>query len=192
MVSFCDCETCKKIKKKIMNPECGYCGEHHDPRVHCIEEIKQRTKDNSFRNIQNIPRYTEEIYNEMTFKKSTKPELEDKVCPACHTRHDKGRIGCPDIDEVKSIIKDDSEYFIDVCDGKYTVYQEKGGSLKALRYGEPWQDLVGNNLVFYLMIELIEAKEKLKALQFMVDQNMCLEVTFLSINSVNDILKGED
>ena len=60
-------------------------------------------------------------------------------------------------------LKADSEYYIDIANGKYTIYQEKQGSLKALRYGEPWQDLCGNNMVFNLMIELIEAKDTIKS-----------------------------
>lgn len=49
---------------------------------------------------------------------------------------------------------------ISVNDGKYTVVVDEG-KLSALRYGESWQDLTGNNLVYWLAVELAEAREKL-------------------------------
>lgn len=57
---------------------------------------------------------------------------------------------------------------LEICDGKYTVLlpQEPHEKLSALRYGEPWRDLVGDNLVHGLAVELYDAKreiEKLKA-----------------------------
>jgi hypothetical protein len=58
---------------------------------------------------------------------------------------------------------------VTVADGKYTVQIGVGlhaGQLNALRYGEPWQDLTGNNLVYWLAVELREARvevERLKA-----------------------------
>jgi len=64
----------------------------------------------------------------------------------------------------KKINPEDCDYYLELENGKYTVYQEKQGSLKALRYGEPWRDLCGDNLVFYLMVELSEAKDLLKML----------------------------
>lgn len=39
------------------------------------------------------------------------------------------------------------------ADGKYTVIYE-GGKVTALRYGEPWQDLTGNNLVYWMLVEV--------------------------------------
>lgn len=54
------------------------------------------------------------------------------------------------------------EYYVEVGNGKYAVYMEKNGTLKALRYGEPWRDLCGDNLVYNLMVELIEAQDKIK------------------------------
>lgn len=52
---------------------------------------------------------------------------------------------------------------VDVCDGKYTVVID-GGKLTALRYGEPWQDLCGNNLVYWLAVELKLARDELQAM----------------------------
>lgn len=40
----------------------------------------------------------------------------------------------------------------DFDDGKYTViFDEKTGKMEALRHGEPWQDLSGNNLVYFML-----------------------------------------
>lgn len=57
----------------------------------------------------------------------------------------------------------------DFADGKYTVINDNG-ILIALRYGEPWgRDLVGDNLVYWMLCEvdnlkseLAEAKRKLQ------------------------------
>lgn len=46
---------------------------------------------------------------------------------------------------------------ITIADGKYTV-QYDNGRLTALRYGEPWRDLTGDNLIYWLMVELMAAK----------------------------------
>lgn len=46
---------------------------------------------------------------------------------------------------------------ISVNDGKYTVVLD-GGKLSALRYNEHWQDLTGDNLIYWLSIELQEAR----------------------------------
>ena len=50
---------------------------------------------------------------------------------------------------------------VSVDNGKYTVIMESDGRLHALRYGEPWQDLTGNNLVYFLAAELEEARRQL-------------------------------
>lgn len=44
------------------------------------------------------------------------------------------------------------------ADGKYTVIYE-GGKVTALRYGEPWQDLTGNNLVYWMLVEVDKLRE---------------------------------
>ena len=43
--------------------------------------------------------------------------------------------------------------------GKYTVVIGDRGELSALRYGEPWQDLAGNKMVYCLATELVEARK---------------------------------
>lgn len=45
--------------------------------------------------------------------------------------------------------------------GKYTViFDEKTGSLQALRYGEPWQDLSGNKMVYCMLSRVEELAEQ--------------------------------
>lgn len=52
---------------------------------------------------------------------------------------------------------------IKLSKGKYTLcFDEKTGQLKALRYGEPWQDLRGNKFVYCLgaLIEELETERR--------------------------------
>ena len=54
--------------------------------------------------------------------------------------------------------KDESELSALLCveldNGKYTVKQDSSGRLYALRYGEEWRDLCGDNLVYQLAAEV--------------------------------------
>ena len=50
---------------------------------------------------------------------------------------------------------------IDLENGKYTVINDNG-KMSALRYGEPWRDLVGDNLIYFMMIEIVSLREKIK------------------------------
>lgn len=55
-----------------------------------------------------------------------------------------------------------SERRLDVYDGKYTlVWDDETGHLQALRYGEPWRDLVGDGLVLALFQEVEGLRKKL-------------------------------
>ena len=49
---------------------------------------------------------------------------------------------------------------IELMDGKYTVVNEleEGGGFRALRYGEEWRNLVGDNLVLAMAYEIEELK----------------------------------
>ncbi len=49
---------------------------------------------------------------------------------------------------------------VTVADGKYTVVID-GGTLTALRHGEPWRDLCGDNLIYWLAVELQAARAAL-------------------------------
>ncbi len=88
----------------------------------------------------------------------------------------------------KEILEETSNYFLDVADNKYSVYQNKDGSLHALRHGVYWQDLTGNNLVFNLMIELLEAKEKI---QKVLNEFPDIDCDANDKNYLTLILKGE-
>lgn len=55
---------------------------------------------------------------------------------------------------------------VSVLDGKYTVVGlDDGTGLRALRWGDEWRNLVGDNLVFALAWELHEARELIVQLQ---------------------------
>jgi len=56
------------------------------------------------------------------------------------------------------------DWEVTVADGKYTLQHFENGGARALRYGEPWRDCVGDNLVIALGMELSEAREKIKEL----------------------------
>lgn len=51
---------------------------------------------------------------------------------------------------------------VTVADGKYTIAQDKDGRLSALRYGEMWRDLIGDNMVLAMAYEIEALREKLK------------------------------
>lgn len=52
---------------------------------------------------------------------------------------------------------------IELNAGKYTVVNElgKGGGFHALRYGEKWRSLAGDNLVLAMFHEIEELRERL-------------------------------
>lgn len=57
-----------------------------------------------------------------------------------------------------------SEERVTVADGKYTVINDNG-KLTALRNGEPWcRDLVGDNLVYWMLVEIRKLQDELHAL----------------------------
>ena len=48
---------------------------------------------------------------------------------------------------------------IDLDNGKYTVILSDG-TFVALRHGEPWRDLCGDNLIFFLVHRIAELEEE--------------------------------
>lgn len=54
---------------------------------------------------------------------------------------------------------------IKVDGGKYEVVQPETGGAHALRYGEAWRDLTGDNLILALAYELEEAREEIAKLK---------------------------
>jgi hypothetical protein len=53
---------------------------------------------------------------------------------------------------------------MDFDDGKYTVINDRG-VLTALRHGQPWRDLVGDNLVYWMFVTARDLKEENEALK---------------------------
>ena len=61
----------------------------------------------------------------------------------------------------------------DFDDGKYTVINDNG-KLTALRHGEPWQDLCGNNLVYWMLVEVDRLKAERDGLVAVMEGLACL------------------
>lgn len=128
MPTFCNCDTCKAVKKRILNTKCPYCGDHHDKRIHCIQEMN-RTGDYMLNADETMKNLKKKGYSLVT---------------------------------EKSEYKDKYTYLLHVANKKYTLFQKEDGTFEAHRYGKEWRDLTGDNLVFNLMVELIDAKAKIK------------------------------
>lgn len=54
---------------------------------------------------------------------------------------------------------------VSVSDKKYTIRIWDDGRMEAFRYGEKWQDLTGNKMIYCLAYELNEARQQLKNAQ---------------------------
>lgn len=54
----------------------------------------------------------------------------------------------------------------DFDDGKYTViFDEKTGKMEALRHGSPWQELSGNNLIYFMLSAVDTSTQTVAQLQ---------------------------
>lgn len=54
----------------------------------------------------------------------------------------------------------------DYDNGKYTVIlDELTGAMRALRHGEEWQDMSGNKLVYWMLVEHKHALERIAELE---------------------------
>jgi len=49
---------------------------------------------------------------------------------------------------------------IDLNDGKYSVINDDG-RLTALRHGEPWRNLSGDNLIYWMFVEIVSLKAEI-------------------------------
>lgn len=54
--------------------------------------------------------------------------------------------------------------------GKYTVVRKEGGSLRALRHGDPWRDLTGDKLVASMLYEIEDLRIKVAELEHAIDE----------------------
>lgn len=71
--------------------------------------------------------------------------------------------------------------------GEYTVIQDERGSLKALRHGEEWRDLVGDNLVLSMGQEIEGLRQQLEALDH---QCVIMGTTLGSYDCTKDALNA--
>ena len=65
--------------------------------------------------------------------------------------------------------------------GKYTVVLSRHKGLEALRYGEPWRELAGDNLVLCLAQEIERLREQLAAAE---------QQSRSAANSVREAVRG--
>lgn len=53
-------------------------------------------------------------------------------------------------------------YKIDLSDDKYTIIEDlENGRFEALRYGEEWRNLIGDNLILSLVQKVQELEEQI-------------------------------
>ena len=76
---------------------------------------------------------------------------------------------------------------VSVDNGKYTVIMEADGRLHALRHGEPWQDLCGNKLVYFLAAEL-EATRKALSEVVAKDSDGVYRTRYIEDEDLTDIV----
>ena len=54
-------------------------------------------------------------------------------------------------------------YKLELENGKYTIIEDLNkGKFEALRYGDDWRSLIGDNLILALVYKVQELEEKLK------------------------------
>lgn len=56
------------------------------------------------------------------------------------------------------------DFEIELADGKYKYRRFKKGGQDCLRHGEPWRDLSGDNLIYFMGCEIEELRGKLKSI----------------------------
>lgn len=54
------------------------------------------------------------------------------------------------------------DFQIELADGKYKYRRFKQGGQDCLRNGEPWRNLTGDNLIYFMGCEIQELREKLE------------------------------
>lgn len=166
MTLFCQCEMCKEMAKKRKYPLCEYCNEHHDTRL-CCPEMRHLIKDkkDKYEPVTLCPFCNRKHDERLHCKEYVKAKLHKKMTsnkPTTPFGKNTAAHYKKFPTNTRKINPQNCEYYIELENEKYTVYLEKTSSdFKALRYGEPWRDLCGDNLIFYLMVELSEAREKI-------------------------------
>lgn len=88
---------------------------------------------------------------------------------------------------------------IELENGKYTVVNElnDGGGLKALRYGEEWRNLAGDNLILAMYHEIERLQERLSTAEDLLceahdlmDDVHCYETDIY--HAISRYLNGEE
>ncbi len=90
-------------------------------------------------------------------------ERKNRDCQSCG-----GAASCPDCGEINEIQEPERmKEIINVKldDGKYQVLMGQDHRLKALRNGEDWRDLCGDNLVYFLASEVQKLRKIIKDAQ---------------------------
>ena len=60
-------------------------------------------------------------------------------------------------------LKKEPVHRIDLEDGKYTVvYDPNSGKINTLRYGEPWQEHVGDHLMLAMVYRILDLERKVR------------------------------
>jgi len=80
---------------------------------------------------------------------------------------------------------------VSVSNDKYTVTMDGKYGLKALRYGKEWRDLTGDNLIYFLALELQEAREKIESAKNCLTQSGYAD-RFVVQDNVLKILNDEN
>lgn len=58
------------------------------------------------------------------------------------------------------------DYEVEVMDGKYKIQLSNDGlKFRALRYGQQWRDLLGDNLILGLVFKIQELEEELATIK---------------------------
>lgn len=73
------------------------------------------------------------------------------------------------------------EFKLDLDDGKYTYIRYKEGGQEALRCGEKWRQLSGDNLIYYMGCHIEELAKQLEALQ---RENEIMKMSLALWNSI--------
>ncbi len=83
---------------------------------------------------------------------------------------------------------------IELHNGKYKILMtEDGNRFKALRHNEKWRDLTGDNLMYWLCIELQKAKEKIECAEMILNNKKLNEAEPWNIIEIAlDILEDKN
>jgi hypothetical protein len=79
------------------------------------------------------------------------------------------------------------DWIIDLENGKYKLIHYIDAGLVALRYGEPWRKLTGDNLIYFLGLKIIELNEEIENLKSEAEKYHDLSYSQDKLKSESDI-----